>query len=424
MRHLKKNGNEPMDDLKPLKSLKVLKGPQKQSRKFSFKLGKKSLVILGIILLLLAGFFFYKPGGNATVFHYVFGKDSELKQENGKINVLLLGIGGGGHDGPNLTDTIMVASYDLKTKKATLISLPRDLWVDSRQARVNAIYQMGLDKGDGLGLTKSEIGQILGLSIPYAIRIDFDGFVKAIDLVGGVDVEVTQSFDDYEYPLEGHESDMCGYQEKEADVNEADAKNLNIEPGKYTTLLTSENKIATVSAKEAKKIDYSHDQVMEYFSCRFEQISFKKGSEHLDGVTALKYVRSRHGTNLEGTDFARSRRQQQVIQAFKSKALSTETLLDLPKVVNLIKTFGSSIDTDIPQTVYPDFIKMAKDVSGIKTFVIDGSGEKPLLISPNSSDYGGAWVLVPPEKNYARIQQTVLDQLSETPATESGTPQP
>lgn len=349
-------------------------------------------------------------------FNFVFGKENGLKVENRKVNVLLLGVAGGTHDGPNLTDTIMVVSYDVDTHSVTLISLPRDLWLDENKAKVNALYQIGLNKGNGLELAKKEIGKALGISIPYAIRVDFSGFVKAIDLVGGLDVDIPQSFDDWEYPVPGKEDELCGYQEKDMDIDEGKGKELNIPVGNHKVLFDPDNKIATASAEAGKGIDYSPEQIRKFFSCRFEHISFKKGMVRLDGETSLKFVRSRHGTNNEGSDFARSKRQQLVLQAFKEKTLSLDTITDLQKLMGLIQTFGASIDTDIPEAQYPEFAKIVKKVNSTKNLVIDSNGKEPLLVTPSAGDYGGAWVLIPPDNDFTKIHQFVDSVLSSNPS--------
>ena len=190
-----------------------------------------------LLLVLVAGLFWWVRTSETSVFHYVLGGQSSVKAVDGKVNVLLLGVAGGVHDGPNLTDTIMVVSYDQKTKKATLISLPRDLWLTTNQSKVNALYQIGLNKGDGLGYARKGIENILGIEIPYAVRVDFSGFTKAIDLVGGLDINVVHSFDDYTYPIEGHQNDTCEYKESQVDIDEEKAKQLGVKAGKLKALL-------------------------------------------------------------------------------------------------------------------------------------------------------------------------------------------
>lgn len=402
-----------MEQLKPLnlKNIPLEEMLDKKSKKRSKKNNLFKTAII-FISLFLVGMVFWLGSTQSTVFDYVFGKGSSLKSENGRINVLLLGIAGGNHDGPNLTDTIMVASYNLSTRKISLISLPRDIWIDKNQAKINAIYQMGLLKGNGLEFAKKEIGDILGLSIPYAIRVDFSGFTKAVDLVGGVDVNVINSFDDYSYPVPGKEDEICGYKESEMEIGEEQAKTMGVEAGKLKVLLDPTGKIATAAAKPNTALVYTDDQVFDYFTCRFEHLVFKKGPLHMNGETALKFVRSRHGTNNEGSDFARARRQQLVLQAFRQQILSFNTLTDLSKIVGLVKTFGASIDVDIPQSAYVDFAKLIRNMEGTENLVIDTSGKNPLLVTPNPSSYGGAWVLIPQRNDFSIIQKYIQDSLS------------
>lgn len=387
-----------------MKGLKPLLSTNNGRGKWYFL--KKHKWILGILLFIFLIVIYWDKSSGSSVSNFVLGKKSSLKEESGKVNVLLLGIAGAGHDGPNLTDTILVVSYDLQTRQVTLISLPRDLWLDEHKAKVNTLYQIGLSKGNGLEFVSKEIGDIIGLSIPYVIRADFNGFVKAVDLVEGVDVEVEHPFDDYAYPLEGHANDLCGNTELEMDVSADQAKDLGVEPGKLKVLLNQEGKIATAAARPQTDLVYTDNTVLKYFPCRFDRLSFKQGLTHMNGGTALKFVRSRHGTNNEGTDFARSRRQQLVLQAFKNQVLSLNTLTDPQKIINLMVTFGSSIETNFSQSQYLDFIKLAKEIKSIHSFVIDESGDKPLLVIPPITDYG-AWVLIPPGNNFSAIHQYV-----------------
>lgn len=383
--------------------------PRRKERSFRqfFKRHKIPLLVLGIVCIALL---FWMKTSSSSAFEYVFGGPSLPQSNEGRVNILLLGMGGGKHEGATLTDTIMVAGYDPETHRVDLISLPRDMWIDKHKEKVNAIYQMGLENGGGLKFAEAEIGEILGTEIPYAVTVDFSGFVKAVDLIGGIDANVETTFDDYEYPIEGKEDDLCGFKEQKIEVDESKSKELHIPTGKQTVYLAPDGKIATDSAQ----LD---------FSCRYEHIHYDKGSLHMDGVTALKFVRSRHGNNGEGSDFARSKRQQVVIQAFRQKVLSIGTLLDPTKIVSLLQTLGDSISTDIPQTKFLQLINAFKEVSSVTSHVIDQSSEEHLLVHPDPSNYGGAWVLVPAGNNYAAIHKYVDDVFSGNPiSTPSASP--
>ncbi len=375
------------------------------------KIMKKIIPIFLVVFLLIAlAAFLTTMSSGPSVFNYIFS-GSSLNSSDGKVNVLFLGIAGGTHDGASLTDTIMVASYNLKTNQMYLISIPRDLWLPSLKAKANAVYETGLAQNNGLGLTKTVIGNVLGIPIQYSLRIDFRGFVQSVDNLGGLDISVDNSFDDYNYPIDGKENDLCGYVEKEMDFSQDQARELNIDPGKRKVFVGPDGKIATDSAQE--------DQGAKYFSCRYEHISFEKGVTHMDGTTALKFVRSRHGTNGEGSDFARSGRQEKVIQAIKSKILSFETFSNPTKISELINTLGKSIDTDMSVKDVLEFYKLSKKLEQTHTFTLDDSkkeglpqGRTSLLIHPPAEDYGGAYVLISQDDDFSILQEYVKKMLS------------
>lgn len=382
----------------------------------------KKLIPIAILIGILSAFAIFRTtlsGSESLIKLSFLGKP--FKSSDSKVNILFLGIPGGIHAGSNLTDTIMVASYNLKTNHVFLISIPRDLWFPALRSKANTVYQIGLTEKDGLGLTKTVMGNVLGIPVHYALRIDFRGFVQAIDTLGGIDVTVEKSFDDYNYPIEGKEDDLCGFEEKEMDFSQDQANELNIEKGKRKVFVSPDGKIATDSAEEDKGI--------KYFSCRYEQISFNGGLTHMDGETALKFVRSRHGTNGQGSDFARSARQEKVLQAVRSKVLSLETLSNPAKIAELIKTLGKSVDTDISAKAAFEFYKLSKKLEQTHKIILDDSrkdnlegGRTSLLYHPSPSDYGGAYVLISQDDDFSIIHnyvRKVLEGEIENEATAS-----
>ena len=114
-------------------------------------------------------------------------------EDRGRINILLLGRAGEKYPGRNLTDTVMVASIDTQDKRIGFLSLPRDLYVEipktGLSTKLNSLYQYGLDSGQGIDPLESAITDITGLSIDYFIALDFDGFEKIVDTVGGVSID-------------------------------------------------------------------------------------------------------------------------------------------------------------------------------------------------------------------------------------------
>lgn len=350
------------------------------------------ILIIGILFFIALFLAIKSPTDSVVKFIFSGGG---LASDDRRVNVLLLGTSGDNHDGPNLTDTIMVASYNLDTHNLYLASIPRDLWLPEFKLKANAVYQKGLNQGNGLNFTQTVIGNIVGLPLHYSLRIDFSGFVKIIDALGGIEVEVAKAFDDYNYPIQGAENDLCGYTEKEIDFSPEEAKELNIESGKRKVFIAPDGKIATDSAQE--------DQGAKYFSCRYEHISFEKGAMHMNGAIALSFVRSRHGTNGESSDFARSKRQEAVIMAIRNKLLSVETLSNPQKISDLIKILGKSIDTNIGAKEAIEFYKLSKQLNKTKTLVIDDS----ILFHPNPADYGGAYVLVSQDDDFSIISSHV-----------------
>ncbi len=379
-------------------------GKTKKSKKKSIFI-KIFFGLLILVLFVAIYTWMSTSSSSSSIFNFVM-PGNPIKSSEDRVNILLLGNAGGNHDGALLTDSIIIASYNLKTHKAVLISVPRDLWLDSVKAKVNAVYEIGQAKGDGLKYAEDKIDDILGIPIHYGVRIDFSGFSKAVDLVEGVDINVGNSFDDYEYPIEGKENDLCGYIEKEIDLTEDQIKALNVPivtpnpsgtpnpeawfPGKRKVLVDPGGKIATESAS---------------FDCRYEHIHFNKGVSHMDGETALKFVRSRHGTNSEGSDFARSKRQQLVLQAFRSKVLSLNTLANPQKVGGLVDTFGKSFETDIPKSLFLNFYGIVKNTESTQSIVLGNLEDgKSIFINPPLADYGGGWVLIPPNNDFTPVK--------------------
>lgn len=281
---------------------------------------------------------------------------SLLASDDSRTNIALLGVGGQGHEGGELTDSILVASVHHVTKKITLLSIPRDIWLSSRMAKINAIYYYAEKQSPGTGLSnvKTALTEVAGLPIHYSLLIDFSGFIKAIDAVGGIEITVDRTFDDYKYPIPGKE---------------------NAEPE----------------------------------SDRYEHLHFDAGTQRMDGVTALKYVRSRHALGEEGTDFARSIRQQKVIRAFLRSLISTQTVFNSERITTLESALSSSIKTDIPESLYSSFTKfgLTLNFDEIKSVTIDSQLYNPKNLKP----YGSQWVLIP-LKDWTTIHAYVQENLN------------
>lgn len=288
-----------------------------------------------------------KVGFFEQIRHLVSNPDKQLRGEaDDRINILLSGIGGAGHQGAYLADTIIFASIKPSTGEVAMLSIPRDLYVEIPEfgwRKINNSLAFGMNSdypGGGEGLLSAVVNEVVNQPIHYYARIDFEGFRKAIDDLGGVKVYVDQSFTDYEYP------------------------------------------------------DYNYG---------YQTISFDAGLNTMDGETALQFVRSRHGTNGEGSDFARSKRQQKVLLALKEKSLSLKTLLNPSSLINALESLGEHNKTNLEVWEVLRIANIVKDTTSDMLFteVLDTS-ENGLLYSDTTID--GAYVLKPRADDYSEIQ--------------------
>lgn len=182
-----------------------------------------------------------------------------------RVNVLLVGYGGGDHDGAYLADSIQVLSVDPKNDRTTTVPIPRDLWIEGvasypQNGKINEVFQAGFNEG-GLErageLLATVVSDVTGLEVEHWLSIDFAGFREMVDAVGGVTIDNPVAFS---YTTSGAQH----------------------QAGNWTTG------------------------------------SFAAGELHLDGAQALAYSRARF-TNVvaESTDFARSVRQARVLAALR-----------------------------------------------------------------------------------------------------------
>ncbi|MCA9324617.1 LCP family protein [Candidatus Saccharibacteria bacterium] len=268
---------------------------------FRASVGALILILVTGLLLFTQGFFsaqkVFKGGAHAAALQANVNPNLLKGEGDGRINILLLGNGGPGHDGPDLTDTMMVASVDPVNGSAVLLSVPRDLWVavpGYGNMKINAAYAMGkyksLGKWDasnsdtaavraGFKTADQVVEEVLGIDIHYNMVVNFSAFKKGVDAVGGITVNVPEQLYDRSMAWENH----------------------------------------------------------------WNPVLAKAGIQEFDGKKALLYVRSRHSSS----DFARSERQRAVIVALKQKAVSLGTLSNPLKISQLMNAFGSNVVTDL-----------------------------------------------------------------------------
>lgn len=255
------------------------------------------------------------------VVDYVPSDQSVVNPKTESFNVILLGHGGQGHSGGSLMDSIVVVHVEPKfldgKKKAVLISIPRDLWYQGHKLNSEYSFSPGLD---GWNRMKNAASNITGLKIDSFAAIDFNNFSKAINSLGGLEVDVTQKYTDRFYPVRGKENELCG---------------------------KSPQEVTDLHAK------YSGFELEKQFECRYEVINFEVGKQKIDGDTALKYVRSRHGDG----DFGRSNRQFVILKGFAQATWNIEAVenmlkmvktdLGITKIKSLIDLFGNPSEYEI-----------------------------------------------------------------------------
>lgn len=260
------------------------------------------------------------------------------------INVLLMGTDERPDEGgPLRTDTLILLTLNPADQSIGMLSLPRDLWVpipgQGITTKINTAYMIGQQNGypgGGPQLAKDTVSSFVGQPVDYYVRVNFDGFREIINLIGGIDINVPYTIHDEEYPTENY---------------------------------------------------------------GVETFHLDAGPQHLDGETALKYARTRHGDD----DYSRSRRQQDIIRAVADKVLNAGMIPQLlSKAPQLLMTTQNTIQTDIP---IPTGIELAKMVNGsslreVRQLVLDSRfGEETY-----SSE--GMWILMP---DRAKVR-TALEQ--------------
>jgi LCP family protein required for cell wall assembly len=329
--------------------------PKRHEKKDPKKSWKILLIISFLILStgLFASFNLFSSASNNqsetfTLFdpirRLIANDNGDNFSDQDRLNILLLGIGGAGHDGPELTDTIIIASIKPSTGEVAMLSVPRDLTVPipgrgwRKINHANAYGELN-KKGSGPELASTVVSDIFGINIDYYIKVDFRSFEQIIDAIGGVDIFVDRPFIDNQYP----------------DNNNG-----------------------------------------------YEVLTFEQGWQNMNGSRALKYARSRHGNNGEGSDFARAARQQKVITAVKDKLLSTSTILNPTRLNQVIQVFNRNVTTNIPILEMIRLAKLAPEIKNdkIKNHVLDDSPRGPLY----PSTINGAYVLLPRKDDWSELR--------------------
>ena len=298
-----------------------------------------------------------KIGFLQSVKNFIFHGDAVMiGQADDRINILLLGIGGEGHDGPYLSDTNIILSIKPSTEQVAMISVPRDLAAKINNYgyrkinNANAFGEME-QPGNGGEYARHIFENTFNIDIPYYARVDFTAFKEIIDNVGGITVDVERSFTDNSYP----------------GPNDS-----------------------------------------------YQTVSFEAGQQELNGERALIFSRSRHGNNGEGSDFARARRQQIMLSALKKKMLSSSTYLNPLTLQKITSSLSRHIVTNLDLSQIAFLANLGKDIDSdnIRHLVLDDSptGFLKPIIGEN-----GAYLLAPKSGTFNDISiaiNTIFDATS------------
>jgi LCP family protein required for cell wall assembly len=261
----------------------------------------------------------------------------------GRVNLLVMGIDQRGNQGGYWrTDTMIILTIDPGSQTVGMISIPRDLWVPiwgyDIENRINTAHYYGDSRGypgGGPALARDTVAYNLGIPIHHYVRLNFTAFERLIDEIGGIDVYVETAISDPQYPDEG-----IGY----------------------------------------------------------DPFYLSAGQHHLDGRTALKYARTRHGTS----DFARARRQQQVILAVRDQIVK---LNQLPRLIangpQILNTLGDSVQTDL---TFDQAMQLAQILNAISPDAYRGAVIDQSYTQPYTTDTG-AQVLIPLRDKIATLYE-------------------
>jgi LCP family protein required for cell wall assembly len=333
----------------------------------------RSALVISALVILLGGYLFvkgyfslhkvFKGGGNAAALQENVSPDLLKGEGDGRVNVLLLGRGGEGHDGADLTDTILLASIDPVNKTAALVSLPRDFWYTTSAGsatKINAVYANAKNKAlrsnpndkaaaeaAGVKAIREAVSKVLGVTIHYNVMVDFKAFQQAVDTVGGVTIDVPEALVDY-------------------------------------TMAWQNGGNATLA---------------------------KKGLNTFDGRKALMYVRSRHGS-ARG-DFDRAERQRLFISALSQKVLSAGTYTNPVKISQLLDTFGNHVSTDFSVGDALRLMQISKGISGAAITSVGLADPPNVLVGTGM--ISGQSVVTPKAgtNDYSAIQSFVRTKLQD-----------
>ncbi len=342
-------------------------GPGRPRRKRSKRKIGCLAVLTIVVILCLTGFF---TAQRVLAFGSAISTQSPLSTQTGymttgnRTNLLIMGYGGGTHDGANLTDSLVIASMIPSTQHTSLVSVPRDLWVQnpegsSSYSKINAVYEVASNNGQnpvaGGNAMAAKVSLVTGMTVTNWMTIDFTGFTNFINSIGGVDVYVPDSFN------------ACYPKNDDAAVDSS-----------------------------------------------WITVQFNKGEQHMNGATAIEYARAREPVEVcsnktsinqaELTDFGRSARQQIIIKAALGKLRNITTW---PSLFNALTALQKTIYTNMSLADLGLFSDKM-NLSDPHTAHIGLSTSNVMAISTASD---GESIVIPQGNNWDLIKTYIQSQL-------------
>lgn len=369
------------------------KNPENKKVKFYKKKWFKFLAAAAAIFLIAGGIMAWKTGGILnkisgggffnSLIHSLPGVKDELKGEaDGRINIMLLGMRGENiPGGGTLADTIMVLSIVPKENKVSMISIPRDLFVDNpvwgNKTKINAVYAAGEENGKKQGLPemKKALSDIMGIPVEYGASINFEGFKQVINAIGGIEITLAQPFEE---AMQFDEPHVC------------DPNVFTVPTGKYEI---KKNKRGKITAQYPLCTNPNKECGGDF--------KLPAGKQTLTGDQALCYARSRATSN----DFERAKRQQQIIHLVKEKLLSAGTLTDFGKLNGILNGLGDNVRSDLQAWEMKRFYDLYAGMQNSQVYqrVLENSEEGLLYNPPQTKETG--YILLPIGDNYDKIRE-------------------
>lgn len=348
------------------------------------KVVKRTAAVSAVFLLLAGGWMGWKLFSNSGK---VFGGDSNILgflnatklkgEDKGRVNFLLAGVSTDdpGHGGANLTDSVMLVSIDTVNKKAFMLSIPRDLWVEIPEyghSKINAANaygdedkysQPGYPEG-GMGLLSQVVSENFEMPIHYYAKINYTAFRDAVNAVGGITLNIQSD-------------DPRGLYDP--NISKADNGPLKL----------------------------------------------PNGVQQLDGQTALNLARARgnptpdghYGYGFEQSDFTRTKHQRMMLLALKDKVASGGVITNPLKIGQLFDVVGKNMKTDLQPSEVRRIYDLSKQIksSDIQSLSLNDANGVNLLASYRTPDGASALIPAAGVDDFSAINQYLKKAMSSDP---------